>query len=68
MPVTFPEASTVAIVVLLLLQIPPLMVGASVVVAPGHTVVVPVITPAVGAGLTVTVAVVNAVPQLVITV
>ena len=42
--VTIPVvASMVAIAVLLLLQLPPLVASLSVVVVPGHTVVVPVI-------------------------
>jgi len=43
MPVTILVEPIVAIVVLLLLQVPPTVASASVVVKPGHTVVVPVI-------------------------
>lgn len=43
MPVTLPELSTVASAVLLLLQVPPVVASASVVVCPAHTVAVPVI-------------------------
>ena len=54
-PVTTPEALTVAADVLLLLHTPPPVASLIVVVAPGHTVVVPVMDPADGNGLTVTI-------------
>ena len=56
-PVTMPEVPTVATVVLLLLHMPPGVLLASVVVAPGHTFIVPVIGVAVGAGVTILVTV-----------
>ena len=56
-PVTTPEALTVAADVLLLLHTPPPVASLSVVVALAHTVVVPVIEPADGSGLMVTIAV-----------
>lgn len=42
-PVTLPDASTVAISVLLLLHVPPLAASASVIIAPAHTADGPVI-------------------------
>ena len=53
-PATVPVALMLAIVVLLLLQAPPLVRSPSTVVAPGHSENVPVI--AYGSGFTVTVA------------
>ena len=53
-PVTIPEVPTVAILVSVLLHIPPPVRSISVVVAPGQTVYVPRIAPAVRNGLTVT--------------
>ena len=67
-PVTTPPVLTVAMPVLLLLHTPPLVASASVVVPPVHTVVDPVIVPADGVPDTVTVVVVLAVPQLLVTV
>lgn len=53
-PVTTPVvAFTVAAEVLLLLQLPPLLLLAKVVVEPMHTNVVPLMVPAFGSGLTV---------------
>jgi hypothetical protein len=49
------------------LQVPPVTVLLNVVDAPVHTVVVPVIVPAKGNGLTVTAAVATAEPQLLVT-
>ena len=67
-PVTLPEASIVATVMSLLLQVPPVTASASVVVPPpAHTVVVPVIVPADGPEPTLTVAVARLVPQLLVT-
>ena len=63
-PVTVPAASTVAIAVLLLLQVPPLTVSARPVERPRHTVVAPVTAPAPVSGLTVAVAVATDDPQL----
>jgi len=54
-PVTTPEADTVAIKVLLLVQVPPAGVEFKVVVRPIHTEAIPVIE--VGVPLTVTIAV-----------
>ena len=50
------------------LQVPPVATSLNVVVDPAQTVVVPVIVPAIGNGLTVTVVVATAVPQLLVTV
>ena len=66
-PVTIPAELTVAIELLLLLHTPPVVASFNVVVADGQTVVVPVIVPAPGNGLTVTAAEVVAVPQLLVT-
>jgi hypothetical protein len=68
MPVTTPVVLTVAIAVFVLLHTPPVVASASVVVAPGQTVVVPVMVPAVASGLTVNSAVSFAEPQLLVTV
>ena len=46
---------------------PPVIASASVVVAVGHTVAVPVMVPALGNGSTVTVVKMKAVPQLLVT-
>ena len=67
-PVTTPEAEIEAIVASLLLQEPPSVASASVVVEPAQTDVVPVIVPAEAVEPTVTVAVAVAVPQPVDTV
>ena len=68
MPVTVPVALTVATPAVLLLHTPPAAASANVVAVPVHTVVVPVIVPAVGVADTVTVVVAVAVPQLLVTV
>lgn len=62
-PVTTPDASTVAIAVLLELQVPPLVASARVMVAPAHTGPAPVMVPALTAGFTVTPVVVVADPH-----
>ena len=67
-PVTTPEPLMEATEALLLLQVPPDVAFESVVVPPTHTVLVPVIVPADGEGLTVTDCVAVAVPQLLVTV
>ena len=54
--------------VLLLLQVPPVTALVRVIDDPLHTVVGPEMVPAVGPGLTVTMAVSKAVPQLLVTV
>ena len=66
-PVTRPVTSTVAVVVALLLQLPPGARSVSAVVAVTHTPGVPVIDPAETAAATVTTTVALAVPQLLIT-
>ena len=67
-PVTTPTASTLARAGAPLLHTPPAVASESAVVVPGHTEYVPVIDPAVGSALTVTTAVVAAVPQPFVTV
>ena len=69
-PVTKPVlASTVATAVLLLLQVPaPVPVLLNAVVKPAHNAVAPVTAPASGSGLTVMLAVAEAVPQVLVTV
>ena len=67
-PVRVPLALIEAMAALAVVQVPPATVSVSVVEAPAHTVVVPKIVPALGAGLTFTVAVATAVPQEVVTV
>ena len=69
-PVTTPVLPTVAMIIALLLQVPPASPVRSVrfVVAPGQTVNVPVMAPAFGAGLTVTIAVAARVLQILVTV
>jgi len=62
-PVIIPEASIVATAVASLLHAPPVMASAKVVVSPWHTDEVPVMAPAAGSGLTVTIKVATAVPQ-----
>ncbi len=62
-PVTTPEAFTVATEGFPLLQVPPDIASAKVLVIPAQKVVVPVIVPAETAELTVTVAVALDVPQ-----
>lgn len=67
-PFTIPvDAPTVAIVLLLLLQVPPLTVEVSVAGVPVHTLDGPLMVPAVAPALTVTVVVATAVPQLLVT-
>ena len=53
-PNTWPEPSTVAMEVMLLLQLPPVVPSVKEVDEPAHTVAVPLIVPAEGNGLTVT--------------
>ena len=60
MPNTWPEPSTVAIEVVLLLQLPPVAPSVKEVDEPAHTAAVPLIVPADGTGLTVTTCVVAA--------
>ena len=60
-------ASTLATALLVVPHTPPVPVVESVAVVPAHKVVVPDITPALAALLTVTVAVALAVPQLLVT-
>ena len=67
-PVTTPVELTVAIAGLLLLQVPPTVVSISVMVLPVHTLVGPVIVPADTTLITVTSAVAEALPQLLVTV
>ena len=57
-----------ATAVAVLLHAPPIVASLKPVVEPAHTVAVPVIVPADGNGLTVTVAVAAAVPQPLVTV
>ena len=70
MPVTSPVLSTVAIEVLLLVQVPvpKLPASDSVVMLPAQTDVEPLMVPASGRGLTVTAAKVLTVPQLLVAV
>lgn len=56
-PLTVPVVLTEAIAALLLLQVPPAVASASVIVAPVQTEVAPVIAATAGNGFTVTVAV-----------
>ncbi len=65
-PLTTPEAFMVAIAVLLLVHVPPATASDKVTVAPVHSVEVPVIVPALGAGLTVTVSTALAEPQVLV--
>ena len=62
-PNTWPEPSTVAIEVVLLLQMPPVAPSVKEVDEPAQTVAVPLIVPAEGNGLTVTTCMAAAVPQ-----
>ena len=66
-PLTTPELFTVAIVVAPELQVPPVVASPNDILPPGHTKGVPVIAAAEGNGLTVTVMVESAVPQLLLT-
>ncbi len=65
-PVTTPAVTDALL--LLLVHAPPLAASVSVIVAPSHTLLLPVTVPAFGAGLTVTMLVATAVPQLLVTV
>lgn len=67
-PVTMPVLLTVAIPAALLLHTPPVVASVKGVVAPVHTVAVPVMVPALGKGFTVTTAVALPLPQLLVTV
>ena len=68
-PYNVPDASTLAVDDALLLHVPPLVASAKAVVAPVHTVVVPVIDAGVdGVVITVTPVVTNALPQALVTV
>ena len=67
MPVTLPEASTVANDVAVLLHVPPVAPSVSDVLLAAHTVDAPDMVPASGNGLTVNVCVAAAVPQLLAT-
>ena len=67
-PVTVPVLPTVATVVAVLLQAPPVVASLNPVVAPAQTIAVPVIVPADGSGLTVTTLVAAVVPQPLVTV
>ena len=66
-PNTWPEPSTVAMEVVLLLQLPPVAPSVKEVDEPAQTVAAPLIVPADGSGLTVTTCVAAAVPQLFVT-
>ena len=57
MPDTTPDVPIVAIAGVLLLHVPPVVVLAIVVVAPAHTLIVPVMADTVGFAFTVTIAV-----------
>jgi hypothetical protein len=59
-PVTTPDAETVAVAVLLLLQVPPVVASARVVTPPGQTTGIPVMA----AGFALTVTILVAVPAL----
>ena len=65
-PVTIPPLLMVATPVDTELQVPPVTASFNVVAEPAQTVVVPVMVPATGNGLTVTVVVATAVPQLLV--
>jgi hypothetical protein len=67
-PVTVPVLPTVATPVAVLLHAPPVAASVKPVVEPAHTIAVPVMLPADGNGLTVTVVVAAAVPQPLVTV
>ena len=67
MPVTIPDELTEAIVLSLLLHVPPDADSVKETDASWQTVAVPLITPAVGVGVTFTFAVATAVPQLLVT-
>ena len=67
-PLTRPLLFTVAAEVLVLLHAPPVVPSLNDVVEPAHTVAVPLIVPATGNGLTVTICVATVVPQVFVTV
>ena len=66
-PLTAPAELTLATAGLLLLQVPPLTVDDSVVVALSHTVVAPLMVPAVAPVVTAKVVVTLVMPQLLLT-
>ena len=66
-PVTLPVLLTVAMVALLVVQLPPVVVSVSIMVLPAHTVDGPLIAPTTVPGVTVMVSLVAAVPQVVVT-
>jgi hypothetical protein len=68
MPVTVPVLPTVATPVAVLLHVPPVAASLKPVAEPTHTDAVPVMLPADGNGLTVTVVVAADVPQPLVTV
>ena len=68
LPLTTPPVVTLAIALLLLLQVPPLTVEVRVLVAPVQMAVVPLMVPADAAGLTVIACVAVAVPHALLTV
>ena len=63
MPVTTPVVFTVAIPGAVLLHMPPVAGSVKLILVPGQTVDIPVITPDTGPGFTVTTAVAATVPQ-----
>ena len=65
-PATKPVASTVAVAGMVLVHAPPVAASVNAVFAPAQTVGIPVIVPALGSGLTVTIRVAAAVPQLLV--
>ena len=67
-PVTVPVAPTVAVPGDTELQVPPATASLRFVVVAGHTTRPPVIVPALGNGLTVTIALAAAIPQPLVTV
>ena len=67
-PPTTPAGLTVAMVLLLLVQVPPATESVSVVLKPAQMVVAPIMVPAVAVPLTVMFMVATALPQLLVTV
>ena len=67
-PITVPVLPTVATVVTVLLQAPPVVASLNPVVEPAQTVAAPVMAPADGNGFTVIIDVAAAVPQPLVTV
>ena len=63
-PVTMPPVLIVAMALLLVLHVPPVVPSVMVVVADVHKVVAPLMLPALGNGLTVTVADCPVIPEL----